>query len=74
MSIEDRDFSMLDSDVPLGPGAATSSLDFNMSSCSSTVVSTNLNVDSLSYESLADVLAGVENLKKASLIQTISIH
>ena len=50
---------MLDSDVPLGPGAATSSLDFNMSSCSSTVVSTNLNVDSLSYESLADVLAGV---------------
>ena len=67
---------MLDSDVPLGSGAATSSLDFNMSSCSSTVVSTNLNVDSLSYESLADVLAGVlvENLKKASLIQTISIH
>ena len=75
LSTQDHDFLMLDSDVPLGPGAAISSLDFNMGSCSSTIVSNNLsNVDSLDYESLADVLTAVEKLTKVSLISLAQAH
>jgi hypothetical protein len=75
LSMHDHDFSMLDSDVPLGPGAAISSFDFNMGSCSSTTNTSSLsNVDSLDYESLADVLMSVQNLTKDSLISLAQAH
>ena len=42
-----------------------STFNFNMGSCSSTIVASNVsNVGSLDHESLADVLAAVENLIK----------
>ena len=86
LSTLDHDF-LMDSDVLgsdatnsslLGSGAAISSHDFNMGSCSSsTIVSRNLSnvqVDSLNYKSLADVLAAVESLKKNSLISLAQAH
>ena len=38
LSATQDDFSMLDSDVPAGAGATTSSLNSNMGSCSSTII------------------------------------
>jgi len=75
LSATQDDLSMLDSDVPPGPGATTSSLDSNMASCSSTILASHLsNVDSPDYESLDDILMAVENLTKDSLISLAQVH
>jgi hypothetical protein len=71
---------MLDVDVLFGPGAAfgsdaaNSTLDFNMGSCSSTIIASNVSVENLDYDSLTDLLLAVENLTKDSLISLAQAH
>jgi hypothetical protein len=71
---------MLDVDVLFGPGAAfgsdaaNSTLDFNMGSCSSTIIASNVSVENLDYDSLTDLLLAVENLTKDSLISLAQLE